>query len=407
MQEVPVTQTMTADELAALVGDTPERIAELTRRGVLVPDGAGRYMPGDAHRIRVVDGFEAAGVPLDVLLRAQEAGLISVAYYDELHAPPGRPSGRTYEAFQQSLGPERELLPHMFSALGMAEPDPTSSLSREDEAYLERLATLVADTGQVDLTLRVLRQFGEETRRASVAALEIYAELIDRLGPGFAGVPTRELFDRHFLPWARVARSLPELAEWLTTKHMSRQIDEYSIQSTEQMLEQFGFVPTRPGAEPAVAFLDLAGFTALTQERGDATAAEIALRLGELASRTALVHDGRVVKLLGDGVLMRFPDIVTAVDASLELLDRLEVSDLPPGHVGVTEGPIIARDGDIFGRTVNLAARISDAAPSGTLYVPAATGEALADRFLVEPVGRATLAGVGAVDLARVERRSA
>ena len=405
MQDTPVAASLTADELAALVGDTRERVEELTARGVLVPDRSGRYIPGDAHRIRVVDGFEAAGVPLDALVRAQEAGLISVAYYDELHVPPGSPSDRTYQAFRESLGPDGELLPSIFSAVGMAEPDPTSSLSQADEAYLGRLTGLVADTGHVDLMLRVLRQFGEETRRASVAALETYAELIDRLGPEFAGVPSRELFDRHFLPWARVARALPELAEWLTGKHMSREIDGYSIQSTERMLEQSGFVPSRPGSEPAVAFLDLSGFTALAQERGDATAADVALRLGELASRTALVHDGRVVKLLGDGVLMRFQNVVSAVEASLDLLERLEGSDLPPGHVGVTEGPLIARDGDIFGRTVNLAARISDVAPRGRLYVTAATGAALAERFVVVPVGPATLAGVGAVELAGVGRR--
>jgi adenylate cyclase len=406
MPDLPVSGTLSANELAALVGDAPERVAALTARGVLAPDAMGRYTPGDAHRIRVVDGFEAAGVPLDALVRAQEAGVISVAYYDELHAPLGAPSSRTYAAVRESLGSKGELLPAIFNALGMAEPDPTSSPSRDDEAFLEFLLTLVAETGEVDLMLRVLRQFGEAMRRASVATLEIYAELIDRLGPEFAGVPSREMFDRHFLPWARVARSLPAIAEWLTTKQMSREIDAYSIQSTEQLLEQSGFVPTRPGTEPAVAFLDLSGFTALAEANGDSMAAEVALTLGELASRTALGHGGRLVKLLGDGVLMRFPNVVAAVDASLELLGGLEAAGLPPGHVGVTEGPIIARDGDVFGRTVNLAARISDVAPSGALYVPVATGEALAGRFLVEAVGRVTLQGVGTVELASVRRRT-
>ena len=92
MDEEPDAGTLTADELAALVGDGPERIAQLTATGVITPDADGRYAPGDAHRVRVVDGFEAAGLALDVLIRAQDAGLISIAYYDELHPPPGRPS---------------------------------------------------------------------------------------------------------------------------------------------------------------------------------------------------------------------------------------------------------------------------------------------------------------------------
>ena len=397
--------TLTADELAALVGDGLERIAGLTAAGVITPDAGGRYAPGDAHRVRVVDGFETAGVPLDALIRAQDAGLISIAYYDELHLPPGRPSERTFKAFLDELGSRGELVGASLGAMGIAAPDPSSRLTLEDEAFLTDLATMMETAGEVDLMLRMLRQFGEATRRASVGALETYGELIERLGPEFAGVPSRAVFDRYFLPWARIARAVPGMAEWLTSKHMTRAIDAYSIESTEAMLADSGFVPRRPGGQPAVAFADLTGFTALAQERGDAKAAEVALKLAELATDAAAGHDGRVVKLLGDGVLIRFPGIAAAAEGSLELLERLDGSDLPPGHIGVAEGPIIARDGDVFGRTVNLAARISDVTPSGALYVPAVTGEALADRFRVEPMGPSTLQGVGTVELARVSLR--
>lgn len=397
-------ERLTAAELAGLVGATVERVEELRIRGVLVPDLEGRYVPGDVHRARVVEGFEAVGIPLDALVKAQDAGLISVAYYDELHAPPGRPSVQTFAEFEASLGERGELLRAVFGLFGLAEPEPTSHLSIDDEAFLEGLTTLVLATGQADLAMRILRQFGEATRRASAASLDVYAEVIERMGSDRAGVPSPEVYERLFLPWARLARTLPGLAEWLTTHHISRAIDDYSIRTTEQVLEDSGFVPQRPEVEPAVAFLDLTGFTRLTNEEGDATAAAVAMLLGDLGARVARSRGGRVVKLLGDGVLMWFPGIIDAAEASLELLDRLPESGLPPGHVGIARGPIIARDGDIFGRTVNLAARISDVAPSGELYVPAATGDALAGHFVVEPVGRTTLAGIGGVELARVER---
>ena len=312
----------------------------------------------------MIDLFEAAGVPLDVLIAAQAAGVISVDYYDQLHAELAPPSTRRYEAFKADLGSRGHLLPAMFAAFGIAEPDPTSHLSVEDEAVIEEWAALIDATGQTDLTLGIFRQFGESGRRSSVAALEAYAVVTEQMGPEFAGVPSQEVYERVFLPWAKAARSLPALAEWLTRHHMSRAIDDYSIRGTEQVLAESGYVPERPTVEPAVAFLDLTGFTSLTHERGDAIAAEMAMRLADLASRAVATHRGRVVKLLGDGVLMQFPDIVEAVEASLDLMDRLAASDLPPGHVGITEGPIVARDGDIFGRTVNLAARISDVAPS-------------------------------------------
>ena len=396
---------LTGEELADLVGDPIERVRELTALGVIQPDDADRYSPGDAHRIRVVDGFEAAGVPLDVLVRAQAAGVISVDYYDQLHAAPGRPSDRGYQVFKNDLGPAGHLLSAMFAAFGIAEPDPASHLSVEDEVFIGDWATVIDATGHADLTLGILRQFGESGRRSSVAALEAYAQVTERLGPEFAGVPSQEIYDRVFVPWAKAARNLPALAEWLTRHHMSRAIDDYSIRATEQVLADSGYVPERPTVEPAVAFLDLTGFTSLTQERGDTIAAEMALRLADLASQAVATHRGRVVKLLGDGVLMHFPDVVEAVEAALDLMDRLAASDLPLGHVGITRGPIVARDGDIFGRTVNLAARISDVTPSGELYIPASIGHALTGRFVVTPAGTATLQGVGAIDLAAVRRQ--
>ena len=85
---------LTAEELANLVGDPLDRVQQLTALGVLQPDDAGLYSSGEAHRVRVIDGFEAAGVPLDVLVRAQAAEIISVEHYDQLHAAPGRPSKR-------------------------------------------------------------------------------------------------------------------------------------------------------------------------------------------------------------------------------------------------------------------------------------------------------------------------
>jgi adenylate cyclase len=398
---------LTRDELADLVGDPVERVQDLTARGVIRADDLGRYAPGDAHRIRVIDLFEAAGVPLDVLVQAQAAGVISVDYYDQLHAELAPPSARRYESFKDDLGPRGHLLPAMFAAFGIAEPDPTSHLSVEDEALIEEWTALIEATGETDLTLGILRQFGESSRRSSVAALEAYAVVTEQMGPEFAGVPSQEVYDRVFLPWAKAARSLPTLAEWLTRHHMSRAIDDYSIRGTEQVLAESGYVPERPTVEPAVAFLDLTGFTSLTHERGDAIAAEMAMRLADLASRAVVTHRGRVVKLLGDGVLMLFPDIVEAVEASLDLMDQLAASDLPPGHVGITEGPIVARDGDIFGRTVNLAARISDVTPSGILYIPASIAHRLAGGFEVVPAGTATLQGVGAIDLASVRRAGA
>ena len=133
---------------------------------------------------------------------------------------------------------------------------------------------------------------------------------------------------------------------------------------------------------PAVAFVDLTGFTRLTEERGDEVAAAVAMRLGELTVTTVVPHRGRVVKLLGDGVLVRFEDATSAASATLDLLRALPAAGLPTGHAGIASGPLIVRDGDVFGRTVNLAARVADATPDGHLFVPETVAAVLEpDRF--------------------------
>ena len=62
---------------------------------------------------------------------------------------------------------------------------------------------------------------------------------------------------------------------------------------------------------------------------------------------------------------MLFDDADAAVTACLELLDSLPAEGLPDGHAGIHAGPIVRRDGDVFGRTVNTAARVSDVTPPG------------------------------------------
>jgi adenylate cyclase len=123
------------------------------------------------------------------------------------------------------------------------------------------------------------------------------------------------------------------------------------------MLGELGVVQPRVDAPPAVAFLDLSGFTRLSEEQGDQEAARVALRLGEIAERVSRRSRGRLVKLLGDGALMLFDDGGAAVTACLDLLDVLPAKGLPDGHAGIHAGPIVRRQGDVFGRTVNTAAR--------------------------------------------------
>jgi len=140
------------------------------------------------------------------------------------------------------------------------------------------------------------------------------------------------------------------------------------VEHVEAAMDEAG-VSARPERTPAMCFLDLAGYTRLTEERGDRAAAELATSLDEVVQRTAREHGGLPVKWLGDGVMMHFREPPGAVEASLRLVHEIPEAGLPPAHVGVAAGPVIAQAGDYFGRTVNQASRISARAGAGQVLV--------------------------------------
>jgi adenylate cyclase len=124
-----------------------------------------------------------------------------------------------------------------------------------------------------------------------------------------------------------------------------------------------------------MCFLDLVGYTQVTEERGDAAAAGLAETLALLVGRSAREYGGVPVKWLGDGVMVHFREPAGAVRSALQLVEQLPEAGLPPAHVGVAAGPVVAQGGDYFGRTVNLAARIASRAGPGQVLVSQGVAE--------------------------------
>lgn len=403
----PLESAISREELAELAGASVDRVGQLVDAGLLVPDADGRFAPADAHRLRIVDAFLEAGIPLRSLVEAMERDVISFAYYDQLHAPPGPLSSRTYGALKMELGDRAALLSQLVTALGLAEPEDGSRIPQEDEALLLELLDIVGSSGVPDLGLRVARLIGDGTRRSMEAILTVYGEAVERLVGRVAGVPPSDVNDRFLGPWNRYARIAPNLGRWLTARHLSNAIDAFSVTASEEFLAAAGFVPPRADTPPAIAFVDLAGFTRFTVERGDEPAARMALDFGELADQHARDGGGRMVKLLGDGALLHFDSLADATDATLRLLSALPGAGFPAGHAGVDAGPIIVRDGDVFGRTVNRASRIADVAEAGRLLASAEVASSLPeDRFTLESMGPVTLDGIPeSVELVRIAAR--
>lgn len=106
-------------------------------------------------------------------------------------------------------------------------------------------------------------------------------------------------------------------------------------------------------------FADLAGFTALTESHGDDDATDVAARFYDLA-RASLTGEARLVKTIGDAVMIVADQSSAAVSTALKLVAAVHIeSGFPAVRAGLHSGSAVERSGDYFGATVNLAARIT------------------------------------------------
>jgi class 3 adenylate cyclase len=182
----------------------------------------------------------------------------------------------------------------------------------------------------------------------------------------------------------------------LHARLMEQQIARTSVEIAESFLGTQGIVThvARSGS-PVVGFVDMSGYTRLSQELGDAHAAELAARFAELVQLEVQSADGRLVKLLGDGALVVFRDVDRIMVSLTRLFRAAGDAGLPPLHAGVHSGPVIERDADVFGSTVNLASRISGRASPGTVLVSDDVVALLdRDRWPMAPAGEVTLKGI-------------
>ena len=112
---------------------------------------------------------------------------------------------------------------------------------------------------------------------------------------------------------------MEQLFVWLHRRQTEHEVFERIVAHVESALEQEGRRQRRLAEPPAIAFVDIAGYTHLAATGGDDLAAQAATQLHSLALDAARGQDGRVVKLLGDGVLLRYPSARSAVASVVEL----------------------------------------------------------------------------------------
>jgi adenylate cyclase len=370
---------LSAAGLADLAGVTEVEVERLVGLGILVArDGPGPFRETDVQKVRLAVACEQAGLPMEGIASAIAAGRLSFAF---LEASPFRRwavrSTRTYRQVSQETGIPLGTLGAVLEAMGFARAAPDEPM-REDELAVVPLLRLGLSSGTFDLAwlTRLGRAHAEGLRLLATAWTEAYQARFE--GPALAsGADQRTAMELaaqlggDFLPLGDPAllgiyRRQQELA-W--TEHL--------VERIERELEAAGGLG-RPERVPAISFLDLTGYTHLTEQQGDATAAALAETLAVLVGRSAREHGGVPVKWLGDGVMIHFREPAGAVRSALGLVDQLPEAGLPPAHVGVAAGPVVAQGGDYFGRTVNLAARIAAHATAGQVLVSQRVAEAAA-----------------------------
>jgi class 3 adenylate cyclase len=124
-------------------------------------------------------------------------------------------------------------------------------------------------------------------------------------------------------------------------------------------------------------FMDLVGFTALTAERGDEGAADVALRFYDRVRALLPDHRAEEIKTIGDAMMVRCDEPQLAVELGLRIVDELGASPtFPPLRVGVHTGTAVYREGDWYGGAVNVAARLCSAAGGGEVLISEATRDA-------------------------------
>jgi adenylate cyclase len=384
---------LTATRLAARAGVRVDDVQRLTRLGIVHPgSGPEPYAPSDVHRVRLVIACERSGMSAERIAEAIRRGRLSLSFVTSQFASASPMTGESFrELFARHGVAERDGLA-AFEAAGFPAPDLGAPATEDDDAFVAGIA-IAAKYGLGGTGVQAMaRVYGESQRRVAEMNSGLYHAHVEM--PLMAsGMTEAEMRERAVRASEELGPVIAGMVLAVYRRHDDRQVTEHIVEHIEAELRAASLIDARQ-VPPAMCFLDLVGYTRLTDERGDAAAARIATDLAALTQGISGRHDGRPVKWLGDGVMFHFDEPLGAVTASLEMIEALPHAGLPPAHVGISAGPIVAQDGDYFGRTVNLAARIAARAASDEVLVSGEVVDAVDDgavRF--EAVGAESLKG--------------
>jgi adenylate cyclase len=268
-------------------------------------------------------------------------------------------------------------------------PSELESLTDEDLEALRYVSSVLAAGFPLVAFLQLCRVYGQSLSQiadAEVRLFHLYVhEPLMREGvPGLEMAEEMESLARDLLPIAS------PLMDYVHTRFLHHFVAQDVVGHMETELEDDESAAGR--VRVAVAFADLAGYTRFTEEEGEEEALSSVERFVERVTQT-LPEDARVVKTIGDEVMVVGTDVDALVDWAVGFLETVE--ERPEPRLGVNYGSTLYRDGDYFGREVNLASRVVARARGGEVLVTDSVVEAVsaAARLRFEPIGDVKLKG--------------
>ena len=358
----------TGVEIAHRSGVDPSYVDKLVEFGIIEPGEDGLFAEADFRAVRIVHALDEAGLPLLGLGKAIRSGALSLGFTtNPSYARWASQSDITFQSLSEESGIPLDLLMVIREAAGSAPPQPGDRI-REDELAIVPLVRFQCEQGfRLEVIERSLRVAGDSMRRIAETESDWWRSEV-------------------MMPILRAGSDLGEMIR--ASNDLSPTFSElgdrammaiYHGQQTSAWLRNIleGFEATltaegldvRPERVPAICFLDLTGYTRLTEERGDDAAVELASVLASLVQKNSARYGGRAIKWLGDGVMFHFPEPGKGVVAALDMVVAAKEAGLPPAHVGLHAGPVLFQEGDYFGRTVNVTSRVADYARPGEVLV--------------------------------------
>jgi adenylate cyclase len=371
-----------ASEFAALIGRSEEEVERWRAAGLLDPSGRGSFDERDLARLLEIRRFEADGYSPEQLAKAIRARELRPFLVEHLY--PDRPQLSVEQAGARA-GISPDAIKALRTALGLT----GDMLDERDLQALEAFKVMSAVGLPWEAVLEGARVYGDTLRRLAETEVRlVHVHIHERLEA--SGVPDEEISRQIGALTDAVVPLLDGLVQWVHHQHLLQaEIEDAYLHLPSDAVREQGTVET------TILFLDLASFTELTQTKGDRAAMHILARVEAAVRPVALDHDGKLVKQIGDGLMLAFrrPNGAAAFARAVVEASRHD-PEIPQLHVGMHTGWAIYSAGDYIGKTVNTAARVTGASAAGEILMTEDVANQLDADEAAEPVGVRMLRGV-------------